>query len=1010
MEIMDEKGRWNGSVGNHLSARFDGNRQQRKKHARLRERSGASIRSQSIAISRAVRDEQKAATMMRRLKKHLGLLEEQQVWGRGFKIRSIKTPQGRSEAKPKKVMAGGSRSMPAYRKPLVDKRGRIALFMAISYVGFRSAKWRAGLAADHVHYILREDAIEIAAIGAGIISSMGVSTGEIAQAWQALEEVEKAYRANAIVQHRIVVNLPDALSPAGRERVLTTFCEKSFGRYGLPYVAIPHVPDPSGNRRNFHGHVCVSARPMERTGDHEWTIGEEKISGFTDPDSLKRIRAEFAAVLNRECRREGLEARFTHQSYKERGIDAKRQEHCGPERTALHRKGEAVDMVVRNQIRVKRNDTKATLAVVQIASQAATKFEELMRWRLALLARRKMLRRRAKIIDGVLTFLDDATVASGFSSQYPSASQENIAVKRNIITNVAQLFDRVDAGKGINDRRRDSARRAVRKGSTLAKIEELFAPLVSKASSGFSALRQQCASLARRGEKYRAIRAGLRSIEGRQAIITGWRAHVAAITSSGSLLFREIKSIPQENLSRSSEAVGLPDITDASTNLGRANQAGHHDPINASSLMENVPPTRSAVSSQNRSGNTASDVSKTVQLNADQPIGRAPATDLQTSKVSDYAEALPEKDCHVAPSRPLGGTIANSGAGLTADTSKERTVLPGLAVESIDKGLGGSDGRIKLPATSPALDPITAIKLLWAYGDLDENARNSLGEGVNELYASAAEHPQAAPFREALLRGRANHRLVRDDTKIEEAGTRFKPAGMSADQPIVGPIIGSGGPGDPGSVGNTPTVKKPSLTGTSAATRVCDEIRLPIGTEDGRSSNDEPLDAMAGCGETAFTRVERLTVEEMRELLKPRQLGSDGVSHMVDQAGHKQPGEIASEPTEAMPPIITDDRSGALEETTPAGGNRKQPSEAQTTPSPLSASTTRPADEHDQLIAKFETARSDDDRRISAAAIRKDSIAFARMSMRLNPQWIKIDDEFRTQQQNAAAKERGKGK
>ena len=48
-------------------------------------------------------------------------------------------------------------------------------------------------------------------------------------------------------------------------------------------------------------------------------ISEEKISGFTDPVSLKRIRAEFAAVLNRECRREGLDGRFTHQNYKERG-------------------------------------------------------------------------------------------------------------------------------------------------------------------------------------------------------------------------------------------------------------------------------------------------------------------------------------------------------------------------------------------------------------------------------------------------------------------------------------------------------------------------------------------------------------------------------------------------------------------------------------------------------------------------------------------------------------------
>ena len=269
MEIMDEKGCWHGSVGNRLSARFDGNRQERKKYAKLRERSGGALRAQSVAIRQAVRDEQKAVTLMRRLKKHLGLLEEHQVWGCGFKIRATKTPRGRPKAKAKKVMAGGSRSLPAYRKPLIDKRGRLALFMAISYVGFGLAKWRSGIAADHVHYISRADAIEIAATCAGIIRNMGLSTGEIAQGWQALEQVEKVYRANAIVQHRIVVNLPDGLSPAGRERVLANFCKKSFGRYGLPYVAIPHIPDPGGNRRNFHGHICISARPMQRTGDHD---------------------------------------------------------------------------------------------------------------------------------------------------------------------------------------------------------------------------------------------------------------------------------------------------------------------------------------------------------------------------------------------------------------------------------------------------------------------------------------------------------------------------------------------------------------------------------------------------------------------------------------------------------------------------------------------------------------------------------------------------------------------
>ncbi len=586
MEIMDEMGCWNTGLGTRLSARFEGNRQERKKHAKLRGRSGGALRAQSVTIRRAVRDEQKAATMMCRLKQHLGLLEEQQVWGRGFKIRGTKTLPVRSKSKAKKVMAGGSRSLPAYRKPLIDKRGRIALFMAISYVGLGSAKWRSGIAADHVHYISRADAIELAAAGAGIISNMGLSTGEIAQGWQALEEVEKAYRANAIVQHRFVVNLPDGLSPVGRERVLTDFCKKSFGRYGLPYIAVPHLPDPGGNRRNFHGHVCISARPMQRTGDYEWMIGEEKISGFTDPVSLKRIRAEFAAVLNRECRRERLEVRFTHQNYKERGTDARRQEHYGPERTALHRNGHAVNMVARNQARVERNETKLALGVVNMAAEAATKFEELIRRRLALLDRRKMLRRRMKVIDGVLTLVDDVSEASGIGSKHRPATLESINVKRLAVTDTAQRFERLNAGNGTNHQRRHDARRATLKGPFLAKIDKHIATFVTKASSPNYLLPRLQARLVGKGINNHAILAKLLAIMSRQATVAVWRARAVAIRDSAGQLVHESTSIRRENSSNTQKIVSVVGVTPASTNLVGANQARPDTSISASVAVE----------------------------------------------------------------------------------------------------------------------------------------------------------------------------------------------------------------------------------------------------------------------------------------------------------------------------------------------------------------------------------------------------------------------------------------
>ena len=546
MRILDDNGRWQGAVAVRLSARFEGNRQPRKKHARLRQRAGGSMRAQSVAIRQGAMEQQKAAKLMRRLKQHLGLLDEEQVWSKGFKIRETKRSAAQSKPKGKKITAGSSRPLPSYRKPLVDKRGRIALYMAISYLGLKSPKWRPGLASEHILYLCRAAAMEIAAMTNGIVSSMGVSPGEIAQGWLALEEVEKAYRANATVQHRFVVNLPHDLSAAGRERVLSEWCKISFGRYGLPYVAIPHLPDPEGNSRNFHAHVCISARPMSRTGDHEWLIGEEKISGFTDPESLKRIRAEFAAVLNRECRREGLEIRYTHQNYRERGIDAKRQEHYGPERTALYRKGEAVDMVERNQARVKRNEAKAELGMSDQTIQAAAKLTDLALQRLALLDRRKNLQRRMKLIDGMLVLVNDVGSNSNVRAQHRAEIMKTVDTKRRPIADLKQRLDRVAAGIRGETSRKIARMCSDEKLAQLNKVRQQLSAVGTKVSSTDVDIGNRLRRLRQQVPKHRAIRHRLGALKTRVEAISKLRERVMARRASFRPLQETIRSFSIE--------------------------------------------------------------------------------------------------------------------------------------------------------------------------------------------------------------------------------------------------------------------------------------------------------------------------------------------------------------------------------------------------------------------------------------------------------------------------------
>ncbi len=727
MRILDDDGRWQGGVAARLSARFEGNRQQRKKHARLRQRAGGSMCAQSVAIRQGVMEQQKAVKVMRRLKQHLGLLDEIQVWGKGFKIRASKRLAAQSKPKGKKLSPGRSRPLPSYRKPLVDKRGRIALYMAISYLGLKSAKWRPGLAAEHILYLCRPDAMEIAAMTNGIVSSMGVSASEIAQGWLALEEVEKAYRANATVQHRFVVNLPHGLSALGRERVLSEWCKISFGRYGLPYVAIPHLPDPEGNSRNFHAHVCISARPMSRTGDHEWLIGEEKISGFTDPESLKRIRAEFAAVLNRECRREGLEIRYTHQNYRERGIDAKRQEHYGPERTALYRKGEAVDMVERNQAMVKRNEAKAELAMSDQAIQAAAKLIDLAMRRLALLDRRKKLQRRMKLVNGVLVLVNDVSRNSNVRAQRRAEIIKTLGTKRRVISDLKQRFDRIPAG--IRTETSDKITRMVsdEKRARLINVLQQLNDVATKVTSAHVNIRNRLHRLRQQVPKHRAIQHRLGALKTRAEAISKLRERVMARRASVRPLRETIRSFSIEPVPGKNECAAPIVVSHRPDDIDRKRVGPNSGARGMSPALENDTPMQV----NGEADNTANMV-----WAGDQLVGNSSGALENSAAASSTASSASDEFSGVSalPNRHASSTD-ESGERQDADTNDRDSNVNGAptndGVKLVDNGR-----TIPRPLMEESLrEPVTKVA----------QGASGADEVAGQLYAEPEVKTLAAP-------------------------------------------------------------------------------------------------------------------------------------------------------------------------------------------------------------------------------------------------------------------------
>lgn len=354
MLLETEAGIWARADATVFKLLMDGSRTERRLQAAGRTIASAHRRVAALRAMRGAADARAHAATERQIDREFGA-----SWGKVVRVRVKPAPRQAAVEpgrQPKAALRAGTstRAIRAYKAPLKDARGRIALYFRIRYVGLRSKSWRPGLAADHALYILREQALEDSEIALDVLplSNMGHDAEEIAACWKALEAMEEGYRANAKVQYRIIWNLPHGLDSEQRREMVEDFCERTFGRLGLPWVAAVHKADARGDQRNFHAHICFSTRPCERTGDHRWSIAQEKVNGLTDEVGLKLMRALAAGHMNLACRAAGLDVRFTHQTYNERGIDAERQEHVGPAAMAAHEAGEEVAVIDRNARRV----------------------------------------------------------------------------------------------------------------------------------------------------------------------------------------------------------------------------------------------------------------------------------------------------------------------------------------------------------------------------------------------------------------------------------------------------------------------------------------------------------------------------------------------------------------------------------------------------------------------------------------------------------------------------------
>jgi hypothetical protein len=124
--------------------------------------------------------------------------------------------------------------------------------------------------------------------------------------------------------------------------------------------------------------------------------------------------------------------------------------------------------------------------------------------------------------------------------------------------------------------------------------------------------------------------------------------------------------------------------------------------------------------------------------------------------------------------------LPKNGPG--AAPASSRTCIHSLVTkaeieEILRPRLVGPDGDFK---PQQDLDPITAAKLIWAYGDLSPSARARLRPTEQDLYAKAEQRPLADQLRAALVRGRTKHREGSGEARPGPIQPHRQPEGAGA--------------------------------------------------------------------------------------------------------------------------------------------------------------------------------------------------------------------------------------
>ncbi|NIJ22068.1 hypothetical protein FHS95_003779 [Sphingomonas naasensis] len=222
-----------------------------------------------------------------------------------------------------------------------DSRGPDRLYSihyAFTARGFKSSKgrrWRRGEAERAALYGVREDALEGGE--RGWWSNIAEDRNELAAHYRASEALEKHDRANANVYISEVIALPAELTARQRRRAVRRIC-RWFEARGLPYTVGIHLPDETGDQRNYHCHIVYSLRQCRRVASYEWEFAAAKQNDINTPAGIRARRLAVVRAINATLDAAGIDKRYTHLSNKARAMAPPERGKVGQQATWARRR------------------------------------------------------------------------------------------------------------------------------------------------------------------------------------------------------------------------------------------------------------------------------------------------------------------------------------------------------------------------------------------------------------------------------------------------------------------------------------------------------------------------------------------------------------------------------------------------------------------------------------------------------------------------------------------------